>query len=251
MAAVPDSPKLVAFLDMLGTSAAVSAGTFGHGTAYDFINPPGLAAQYLPEIRVAAFSDSVVISAEVQHAKEFVYALTFAHRQWFADAIAVRGAIALGEIEWVGDPVVERHFRSDNFSYARVYGQALVAATALEKKAGPGALCTVTQDACTILRSVSANAVADGPASYLVWASAREVLANEQLYKDLVATTEPDSDAWRHAKATWWYFNRLKEARQCVPGDIWPRMPAMVGSDDWTDDLAAPSSRATPDQSVG
>src|SRR2546430_15950153 len=143
---------LVAFLDILGTRERVRSGQFGRITAHDFVNPVGVVARVLPRVRFAAFSDSVLISADIADAGDFLAALAFVHRQWFSDLVFVRGGISLGEIDWVDDKTIDQLFEGTrNFLYARVYGGALVEAHHLEQSAGPGALCTVSQAAVSVL----------------------------------------------------------------------------------------------------
>ncbi len=78
-----DERAIVAFLDILGTSERVRQGTFGRVTAHDFVNPVGLVARLLPRLRFAAFSDSVLISAKLTDASDFLSAIAFIHRHWF------------------------------------------------------------------------------------------------------------------------------------------------------------------------
>jgi hypothetical protein len=229
-----DPEALVAFLDVLGTSAMVRDGQFGRITAYDFVNAAGLAARFLPSIRVAAFSDSVVISANVHAARDFLAALAFVHRNWFSDAILVRGGISFGEIDWVHDePALESIFTSvPNFLYARVYGRALVDAHRLEQRSGPGALCTLSHRAALVLSEVDPAAVLDGPSRYLVWSDPRGVGWFTSFFRHGLRDTSPDSEASRHIHATAWYFEQLYARRQSLPAEFPDFQP---GSSEWID----------------
>ncbi|MDP9352189.1 MAG: hypothetical protein M3P51_11680, partial [Chloroflexota bacterium] len=129
---------MVAFFDILGTTSMVKQGAFTDLHALDFANPAGIMARSNPRMRFAAFSDSVVVSADESMADEFLSVLSFLYTQWWSDAILARGGVVLGEIHWVGTGVDQSFFRFvPNFAYARVYGQALVDAIGLERS-GPG-----------------------------------------------------------------------------------------------------------------
>ena len=222
---------LVAFLDILGTRERVRSGRFGRITAHDFVNPVGAVARMLPRVRFAAFSDSVLISADVADAGDFLAALAFVHRQWFSDLVFVRGGISLGEIDWVDDKTIDQLFEGTrNFLYARVYGRALVEAHRLEQSAGPGALCTVSQAAVSVLRRVCNESIFDGPASYLIWSDSRGVGWFAHLFRGLVQNALLDSDAWRHYRATLWYFEQLYFRRIALPPEIPSFLP---GSNEW------------------
>ncbi len=135
--------------------------------------------------------------------------------------VFVRGGITLGEIDWAEDDHIDQLFReASNFRYARVYGRGLVEAHRLETVAGPGALCSVSQDAAVLLRGVCKECVFDGPISYLVWADARGVGWFAQFFRRLIGDAPPDSDAWRHYRTTLWYFDQLYARRIALPAEI-------------------------------
>lgn len=233
-----DPDSLVGYFDVLGASELARKGQFGRATAFDFVNPAGIAARFYPKIRAAAFSDSVLVSANKTDAGQFLDSVAFMHRHWFADGIAVRGGIAYGEIDWAHPVGMDRSLNASNFLYARVYGRAVVEAVRIEQRAGPGALCTVSDAASAILRGVEATSILSAQASYLVWTSRRGVAFHAHYFALLMRDNAPDSDAWRHARATHWYFRELHRQKHALER----RIPATVVEPDEWDDLREPST---------
>ena len=78
---------LFAFLDILGTKSLVKSGEFGDLHSLDFVNPVGIAAQLIPTVRFAAFSDCVMISAPAEKHRNFISAISFCYSNWCADHI--------------------------------------------------------------------------------------------------------------------------------------------------------------------
>lgn len=89
---------IVGFFDILGTREAVLQDRFSDLTALDFAGPAGIAAELIPSMRFAVFSDSVIASAESGDERSFLKAVALMYGQWFADFVLVRGGIAVGEI---------------------------------------------------------------------------------------------------------------------------------------------------------
>lgn len=225
---------ITAFLDLLGTRTQVRDGSFGDTDVLDFVNPVGVAAARLPGVYCAAFSDSVVIAAPVEKVRDFLIALAFVHRQWFADGLLVRGGVATGSFVWTHrDDLDDLLFGSaTNFRYARVYGTSFVAAQELESRAGPGALCTLSCSARNTLAAMLPASILDGPASYLVWSDPRSVGWHASYFRHLSRDAAVDSDHWRHAVATRWYFDTLHARRQSLPVNFVPFLPDVPG---WLD----------------
>lgn len=215
--------QLIAFLDILGTSEKVKRGHFDDLIALDFVNPVGVAARYMPKIQFAAFSDSVLVSADITLVTDFIATLTFMHRQWFSDNILVRGGVSVGDIRWVEVEEIEHLFRGlSNFRYARVYGRGLVDAIALEQKSGPGAICFLSDSVASILHSAIAESVFNGPTKALVWANEKQVNWLIQLFTDSLEGEVKETDARRHLQATLWYLKQLKAGRHFLPDEQLP-----------------------------
>jgi hypothetical protein len=221
---------LVAFLDILGTKEMVRRGEFDAGLAYDFVNAAGIAARFFSRIRVAAFSDSVLVSALPRDAASFLDGLAFMHRHWFGDGIPVRGGIALGAIEWAHSAGQDRAVQSPNFFFARVFGPAVVEAVALEQKAGAGALCMASEQSARLLREVDPAAIFASYANILVWANPAAVGWHLHHFRTRLEGSTVDSEEWRHNRATAWYFEQLQIRRQALTRTI----PATtVEPDEW------------------
>lgn len=201
---------LVGFFDILGTRDAVLRGRFSDLTALDFAGPAGLAAKFFPAVRVAVFSDSVIISAEAGDERSFLGAVALMYGQWYADFILVRGGIAEGDIRWVEHEPADNLFETcRNFLCARVYGSGLVHAYELEQRSGPGAIAYLTESAAASLLALDVSAVLPGIAPMLCWANGRE--ANILLgYSNTNVKLEPDAGAARrHALATQFYWQQV------------------------------------------
>src|ERR1051326_3479254 len=90
--------SFVAFLDILGTRERVGSGEFSALDTLDFANPAGMVASRNPQIRVAVFSDSVILSCDKSELHPFVSALSYLYSSWTSDFVLVRGGVSLGEI---------------------------------------------------------------------------------------------------------------------------------------------------------
>jgi hypothetical protein len=206
---------LVGFFDILGTREAVIGGRFSDLTALDFSGPPGLAATVFPSIRVAVFSDSVVVSAEDSDERSFLGAVALMYGQWNADFVLVRGGIATGDIRWVDyKPADEVFSTCRNFVCSRVYGSALVLAYELEQRSGPGAIPFLSELAANILSDLEPNAVLGGIVPMLCWATERE--ANTLLgYAEVNLEHELNQGAARrHGLATHSYWLQVAAQRK-------------------------------------
>jgi hypothetical protein len=216
---------IVGFFDILGTREAVLHDRFSDLTALDFAGPAGIAAELIPSMRFAVFSDSVIASAESGDERSFLKAVALMYGQWFADFVLVRGGIAVGEIRWVDYEAVDKHFRKcKNLACARVYGKGLVLAHELEQRSGPGAISYLTEQAAAALSAIEPNAVLPGISPALCWASERE--ATTLLgYSTVNLEHEPDeSAARRHAIATQSYWQQVITQRKYLP-DLYQLIP--------------------------
>ncbi len=224
-------PHLVAFLDILGSTELTRSGQFG-SYPFDFVNAAGAACMFIPRIRGAAFSDSVLLSCQGNYPLDFISALAFVHRNWFADAILVRGGVVLGEIEWLGHDAADHFFDNlKNFLYARVYGNGLVEAQLLEKKSGPGALCHVSQSAASVLAAALPACIFRGPSNLFVWPGNRGVEWHHSHFTRLVSNRDPDSPEGRHLGATLWFFDQLKNNSLSLPASACPFAPEVNEND--------------------
>lgn len=216
---------LVAFLDILGTTELTRSGHFA-SIPFDFVNAAGLACKFLPRIRGAAFSDCVVLSCHSSTPLDFISALAFVHRQWFSDAILVRGGVVLGEINWLDQEAGDDFFDNiKNFLYARVYGKGLIEASLLERKSGPGALCHVSDAAASVLEASVPACIFRGPSNLFVWPGSRGVEWNHHFFTNLVNTRNHDSPEGRHLRATLWFFDQLKRNSLSLPPSACPFAP--------------------------
>ena len=207
---------LVAFFDILGTQELVKQDRFSAFDILDFINPVGVAARFNPEFRFAAFSDSVVISADDSHIDRFVAVLCFLVSSWFADFVFARGGVALGEVSWVDQPSIDRSFRLPNFQYCRIYGKALVEARELERASGPGAICFLSEVAAHQLDAASRSYVLPGLTPMLAWPDKREALHLQRTFSEMLKK-EASPLTRRHLRATSRFFDEVIRAETLVP----------------------------------
>ena len=211
--------QLVAFLDILGTKSLVKQGKFSDLHIFDFVNPVGLAAIQIPDVRFAAFSDCVIISAPQEKYESFIAALSFCYSQWYADHIWVRGGISLGDVRWVDDPGSDSLFeRASNFAYARIYGEAIVSAYQTEGSSGPGCLCFIDKKASEYLSSCSSQFIFNKHfTDTLVWAREPEAKHYLDIFKDLLDFSVDDTSLQRQLSATARYFEAIVENKIFLP----------------------------------
>lgn len=209
---------LIGFFDILGTKEAVMTDRFSDLHALDFAAPASVAAQYFPSLRVAVFSDSVIISAEKGSEIDFVKAIALMYSQWWADFILVRGGIAFGDIRWVDYETSDKIFRNcSNLACARVYGKGLVLAYELEQRAGPGAIPYLTEQAAGIISKVNKNCVLPGVSLMLSWAPKKraEMLSK---YAEIYLEHQPqEGAARRHGLATKHYWEQINAQKKYLP----------------------------------
>jgi hypothetical protein len=212
---------LVGFFDILGTRDAVLKGRFSDHIARDFSGPAGLAAREFSSVRVAVFSDSVIVTAEAGAERAFLGAVGLMYGQWNADLILVRGGIAQGDIRWVDHESVDNLFgKYKNFQCSRIYGDGLVHAYELEQRSGPGAVAFLTESAANVLCTIDENSVMLGATPMLCWANQREaeILLN---YAKAGVDREPEAgNARRHARATLFYWEQIASQRKYLPKGI-------------------------------
>lgn len=209
---------LVGFFDILGTKDAVMNNRFTDSIARDFVGPVGITAKLFPKLRFAVFSDSVIVSAEDGDEHSFLKAVTYINGQWLADYIFVRGGIAAGDIRWVDSIENDAIFnKSPNLMYARVYGKALILASHIEQKSGPGAITFLTELAAQRLSAINPNCVLSGTTPMLCWANEREATtlvdySANKLKKQLI-----ESDGHRQAQATNYYWEQVVAQKRFLP----------------------------------
>jgi hypothetical protein len=209
---------LVGFFDILGTRDAVLKGRFSDHVALDFSGPAGLAAREFSSVRVAVFSDSVILTAEAGAERDFLGAVGLMYGQWNADLILVRGGIAQGDIRWVDHEPVDSLFgKCKNFQCSRVYGDGLVHAYELEQKSGPGAIPFLTEAAANVLCSIDENSVILGATPMLCWANQREAEILMLYAKAGVERVLDTGNARRHALATRFYWEQVALQRKYLP----------------------------------
>ena len=212
--------RLVAFLDMLGTQESVRSGRFHSVDTLEFANPVGFAAMSCPEMQFAVFSDSVVVSAPIDHVDRFIGVLASFLGNWFYESILARGGIAVGEIQWVEQPSIDGHFRAlRNFHYARVYGSALVEAINLERSSGPGAICFLSAAAAKHIAAVSSVYVLPGLTPMLAWADKSTSDAFIDLLTRVLAGEE-SSARYRHVAATLSFLEQAATANKFAPSGL-------------------------------
>jgi hypothetical protein len=210
--------SLVAFLDILGTKELVNKDQFGDMKSIDFSNVVGIAAKNKQNMRFAVFSDSVILSCNKEFVHDFILTLQFIYGQWFSDHIFVRGGIDLGEINWVDYPATDENFNQlNNFSYARVYGKALIGAYEIEQTSGPGAICYVSEEASNLLCQANDNYILNGIIDMLIWADKRLVDGLYRTFDLLLKDDNLHKNEQRHVKATYNYFSKLIISGKFLP----------------------------------
>jgi hypothetical protein len=213
--------SLVAFFDILGTKELVKRGEFSDFHSLDFANPVGVMALHYPQIRFAAFSDSVVVSCKPEDAKDLLSVLNLVYTNWFADFIFVRGGLAFGEIRWVDQLSVDKHFKNaKNFACARLYGPALVEAHELQEKSGPGMVCFVSEAASRVLQDAISNVVLAGPTNVLVWPTAREIAHLCKALELLLKDASYPGEFRRHIRATKEYMTAMEKGGLALPMEL-------------------------------
>lgn len=212
--------SLVAFFDILGTKDLVTRGEFSDYHALDFANPVGVMALRYPKIRFAAFSDSVVVSCGCEDVQDFLIVLNMLLGNWFSDFIFVRGGLALGEISWVGTGVDKMFSVAKNFAYARVYGRALVEASQLQEKSGPGMICFVSDEASMILSRITPSVILDGPTNILVWSTVREISHLRKTFEMLLNSASKSVEFRKHARATQYYLTLMEKENKALPDNL-------------------------------
>ena len=205
---------LVGFFDILGTSEMVTQGSFSEYFSFDFVNPVGLAAMRYPEFKFAVFSDNAVISCDASRASEFVFLITELHMSWFADHIFVRGGVALGDIQWVEFDIDKKFNGLSNFSFSRVYGEALIEAYNSERRSGPGALCFVSEDAAAFLKKKVPGSIFSTLSHILVWMPTEKLDHLIGVFKDLSEKKEKSIEAQRHFLATVRLLKQIRKATE-------------------------------------
>jgi len=202
--------SVVGFFDILGTREAVISNRFYDVDALEFVNAIGLAARLTPTVRFAVFSDSLIVSAEETEVRPLLHAINFMYGNWFSEMVRVRGAISCGDINWIDDEASDALFRGRaNLTYARVYGKGLVTAYELERSAGPGAICFLTNSAVQLLQAAESSSVLDGRTPMLCWATKRQAEALESYARIHLEATRADTAEWRHAYATKHYCSAV------------------------------------------
>ena len=192
---------LVAFLDILGTKTKVANKQFDDLIALDFANPVGHRAHEFRDSHFAVFSDCVIFSTPAEKPIEFLQILGEIYIEWYADAIFVRGGIAVGEIYWISMDSDERVFRRlPNFSFARVYGSALVEAVEIERSSGPGAFAFASDHAAQILSKAVPRSIYRGQNNVVVCVEDYRLRQIRCLFDQI--SQEADSGQSRHLLAS-------------------------------------------------
>ncbi len=201
--------QLVGYFDILGTKEKVLKGQFSDAHICDFVNSAGIMAKEHPKIKVAAFSDSVVISCADKYVREFVKTIRELYLNWWGDHIFVRGGVALGEIRWVNG----YNFRIPNFTCARVYGAALVKAVELAEESGPGILCFVDEEAAIVINRAVPGIVLPSLTPILNWIPVEKI---EQLTRTVEFLSERTRSelARRHLVATLRFLKQLHKGEK-------------------------------------
>ena len=201
-------PHLVAFVDILGTKGKVASGTFSDMHLFDFANIIGVAAHHNPDSRFAAFSDSAIISTPASRPNEFLGILDLCFSNWFADAIFVRGGVAVGGITWVDIHLDQVFFRQlPNFACARVYGPALVEAVELERTSGPGAFAFASDAAAELLATARADSIYRDQSNVVVCLSPERLNGIRKLQQRFLDIE--DTSGQRHLRASIRLIDRI------------------------------------------
>jgi hypothetical protein len=213
--------SLVAFFDILGTRELVKRRQFSDFHSLDFANPAGIAALQYPEMRFAAFSDSVVVSCDAGSARHLLSVLNMLCINWQADFIFVRGGLTLGEITWVDEPHSDKLFRrAENFACARMYGSALVEAFELQEKSGPGAVCFVSEAASRVLEDSVPHTVLRGPTNVLAWPTPNEIAHLRKTFNLLLNETSCPVELRRHVRASEHYLALMEQNGLALPTEL-------------------------------
>jgi hypothetical protein len=105
----------------------VKSGRFSRDHVLDFTAPAGLVVDRHREWRAAAFSEGIVLSCAEHDSAAFVDEVGYMFANWWADGMLVRAGIAHGRVSCADELSIDRAiFALPNFTFARVYGEALV-----------------------------------------------------------------------------------------------------------------------------
>jgi hypothetical protein len=194
--------QLVGYFDILGTKDRVQKGQFDDLEVFDFAGPPESVASAFASFRLAAFSDSVILSASSNRALDFLRAVNFLMCNWAADLVFVRGGVALGEIVWVDSIHPDNARQFPNFSCARVYGKALVEAVKIEGSSGPGIATFVSDSAADFFENEIPGSILRGHSNILVFLNQKEMRDWKGFYNDWAKRKQRDTSANLHFRAT-------------------------------------------------
>ena len=182
---------------------------------------------YIPTLRCAAFSDSVVISAPEKEIENLLIGLSYLFSQWISDCVFVRGGLALGEIIWVDmDSRIDSGFRQlKNLAFVRVYGKGLLDAQGIEKSSGPGAVCFLSPKVSELVKAFNIQSVLQGPVDVLVWASRRINRLAQSLSSGYQQKDASNKDVSRHMIATSWYYREMERLGLFTSPEMIPFAP--------------------------
>lgn len=197
-----EKDQLVAYFDILGTKDRVQKNLFDDVAALDFASPAGIVAKTLPQFRLAAFSDCVIISAPSSRLLDFLRAVHFLTGNWSEDLVFARGGIALGEIAWVDSMPHDNMFNLPNFSCARVYGKGLVQAYTIERTSGPGVVTFVGDSASELFEQEIPGSILRGQSNILICLNRVEIEAWRSFFSGQVRDEPIESPARSHLLAT-------------------------------------------------
>lgn len=194
--------QLVGYFDILGTKDRVQKEQFDDLEALDFAAPPRTVARVFKSFRLAAFSDSVILSAPSNRALDFLRAINFLMCNWAGDLVFVRGGVALGKIVWVDSTHPKEAIPLSNFSCARVYGKALVEAVTIERSSGPGIATFVSDSAADLFENEIPGSILRGHSNILVFLNRKEMDAWKGFYQDWAKRKQWATSANLHFLAT-------------------------------------------------
>lgn len=211
--------QLVAFLDCLGTKRKVLDGEYNAYNSLDFINAAGIAAQFCPNLKFAAFSDSVVVSSSIKDLDIFVRAVSFLYRSWISDGILIRGGVAFDQVTWLDHPPADRIFGNlENFSYVRLFGPALIKAINLESNSGKGASIFLSDEASDVVRKMLPNAVVEYNDLKILSVSDLDGLPRlYRAFSEVISGSPSDSDMTKQISSTCEHLNSAISNKKFLP----------------------------------
>ena len=131
---ISEENAIVGYFDILGYSFKTDCEDSKH-SVLDFSGALLLVAKEYPHLKINVFSDNAFVYAKIENVKDFFAGIRFAFDKWVQNGVLVRGGIALGSYNEMGN---ERYGNTiPNFVESIFFGSAVCQAVRNEDSKGP------------------------------------------------------------------------------------------------------------------